>query len=514
MGEIPPPPPAPAASAPPPPPPPPVFIAPGITGSAAPTPPIIGQAAPYAAPAYGPDGAPPAPPYVQDVESPKRSRGRLAVLGVAAAAVLGFGTLGVNQLVSDTDSGSGSSQGVVEDLAIAISNEDIIGTIELMSPNEIGQAADLYPLIIELAQEQDQLGGDDPLAGIDLEISGLELDVQELHSDVHKVYLDGGSAQITVTPEDLDTLLWGDLVEEMPGGGVVEESQTWSIGELQDDLEREARFEGYEVSGLFLMTVREDGNWYISPEYTALEYAREALDLPEADFTLSRDLETQGSASPEAVVTDFADALEAIDELYIEELLNNLDAGVIDDPFEIDQFSEGIRGIAPGEYGAFVDYAPMFTALYGEVLAGEDLDQLRRDFDEQLDEAREAFAEAGLELNVDVEVEARTEDLGNNRVKVTVASGSLTIAGSALDDGRLIEGDVTLEVIDGTCGRVQGNFDGDTVDEFECAQNLLPGAGFDGFYIVVTEHDGEWYFSPIETILEYVRDGIESELAN
>ena len=466
------------------------------------------------APTYGAQDAPSAPPYVHDGETPKGKKGRFVVLGIAAAAVIGFGALGVNQLVSDTDSGSGTSQGAVEDLATAISNEDIIGAIELMSPNEIGQAADLYPLIVELAQDQNELGGDDPLAGIDLEVTDLEIDVQELHSDVHKVYLDGGNAQVTVSPDDLDALLWRDMVEELPGGGVVEDSRTWSISDLQDDLDQELGYEGYEVSGLFLMTVREDGNWYISPEYTALEYAREALDLPEADFTLSRDLETQGSSSPEAVVTDFADAMEAIDETYIEDLLNNLDSSVIDDPFEIEQFSDGIRGIAPGEYGAFIDYAPMFAALYSEELAGEDLDELRREFDEQLEEVREAYADAGLELSVDVEVEARTEELGNNRVKVTIASGSLTIAGSAVVDGRRTFGDATLEVIDGTCGRVRGQFDGDSVDEFECAQNLLPGAGFDGFYIVVTEHDGEWYFSPIETILQYVRDGIESELAN
>ena len=62
----------------------------------------------------------------------------------------------------------------------------------------------------------------------------------------------------------------------------------------------------------FVMTVRHDGRWYVSPAYTALEYLREANDGPAADFG-SADASKLGSDSPDHAVQDALHALQAGD---------------------------------------------------------------------------------------------------------------------------------------------------------------------------------------------------------
>lgn len=58
----------------------------------------------------------------------------------------------------------------------------------------------------------------------------------------------------------------------------------------------------------FVVTVQRDGNWYVSPAYTALEYVRVLNDLPAADLGSVRTAQL-GADTPEAAVRDAITAL-------------------------------------------------------------------------------------------------------------------------------------------------------------------------------------------------------------
>ena len=61
------------------------------------------------------------------------------------------------------------------------------------------------------------------------------------------------------------------------------------------------------------MTVRHDGRWYVSPAYTALEYAREADGGPAAEFGSAKTATDLGADTPENAVSDALHAWQAGD---------------------------------------------------------------------------------------------------------------------------------------------------------------------------------------------------------
>ena len=61
-----------------------------------------------------------------------------------------------------------------------------------------------------------------------------------------------------------------------------------------------------------MITVRREGRWYVSPMYTAFEYARESAEGPPADFG-SADASKLGADTPEHAVEDAMRALQAGD---------------------------------------------------------------------------------------------------------------------------------------------------------------------------------------------------------
>ena len=60
----------------------------------------------------------------------------------------------------------------------------------------------------------------------------------------------------------------------------------------------------------FVVAVRHDGGWYVSPAYTALEYAREAAGGPAAEFGSAKAADL-GADSPEHAVSDALHAWQA-----------------------------------------------------------------------------------------------------------------------------------------------------------------------------------------------------------
>src|SRR5204862_3422176 len=66
------------------------------------------------------------------------------------------------------------------------------------------------------------------------------------------------------------------------------------------DLSTLARDSGVST---FVVVIRRDGGWYVSPAYTTLEYIRELNQYPAADFGSAKAAEL-GAATPDGAVSD------------------------------------------------------------------------------------------------------------------------------------------------------------------------------------------------------------------
>ncbi len=167
---------------------------------------------------------------------------------------------------------------------------------------------------------------------------------------------------------------------------------------------------------------------------------------------------------------------------------------------------------APGEFAALFDYSPSFQKWIEEQ-AGTDpsLDQ-----EEALREVTEALR--AVDFDVTVDVETREVRIDDDRVKVVVDNALIEVHASGDFEGDTFQADLVINVRDGLCADASGtasiNGEVESFDESGCAGDILPGADFDGVFLVTVERDGGWYFSPTETLVEYARLVIDSELAN
>jgi hypothetical protein len=460
---------------------------------------------PPAAPPGWPDGT-----VAYAAAAPKRTRGARVALLVGLLALVGVvGSLTV--ALSGSGAGSGDPHGAVEAFADAVSDEDVVAAVLTMTPTEVGSAHELYDPLIELLVRNGELAGS-PLAGVNIEIEGLELETVTLHEDVAKVYLRGGTITLDVVAAEIDPVLrersplGEDLHEEIDIAELqtVIDDANAELGSFAAEMTNGATTTG-EISGPFLMTVRHEDRWYVSPTYSIAEYAREALGVPMPEFGAWKDEVGPGADSPSAVLESFVGALSALDS---EMLASAIESGETLPELEV----EG--ALAPGEFAAFFDYAPVFEQWLTESMGG-------MGFDDQ--SSAEANAEiAALLREVEFDITATTDAaerrIDGDRVMVVLDAATFELQGAGEFDGEPVDLDLRIEVTDGLCGAVVGTVRSgasiESVDESGCAEDVLPGVDFDGFFIVTVERDGQWYFSPTETLVQYLRLVIDSELAN
>jgi hypothetical protein len=475
----PPPPPSIPGSPPPPPPPPPPPYGFGTT--------------PYPAPA-------PAAPA-------KRSKGARIGLGAGVVALVAVaGSLTV--ALSGSGAGADSPEEAVQDFAAAVSDEDVVGAITMMPPSEVGSAHELYEPLIELLVKNGELSpAGQPLAGVDIEITGLELESERIADGVGKVYLRGGLVTVDVTADQVDPVL-------RENGTVEDTHEEFDLADAQqaiDEANGELSGLGEELggglgagslSGPFLMAIEEDGRWYVSPSYTLAEYAREALGLPAPEFGAWRDQVGPGAGSPSEVVESFAASMSSIDSAALAE---SIESGQPLTDLEVK------GALAPGEFAALFDYLPSFEQ-WAEDMAGEDFGA---GSDEAMQELADALRDVEFDVNVDVDTVER--GIADDRVKVVFEHATIEIHAAGEFEGEAFALDLVTEVRDGLCAdvSVSGTFDGesDSFEDSSCASDVFPGTDFDGVFLVTVERDGGWYFSPTETLVEYARLAIDSELA-
>ena len=421
--------------------------------------------------------------------------------------------------VSGERGGAEGPEAAVAELVEALNNEDIVAALSVMAPSEVGTLGDMYPKLVELLVETETLQNENWLAGADFEVVGLVTRGRELYPGVALVEIRDGTLSMTIDSAAADPIvaeIWGAepqiTIEELRDR-MRELEESPELAESRDAIEGIVGIsvdEAFTVraprDGVFLMTVKRDGRWYVSPFYTVAEYARQILDLPPADYALSREDAAPAAQSPSGVIND---AVDVINSYTLEQHLKALLDG---DP---DMMFAPFSAFAPyDEFGVFIDYAPSYAALTDSLSGSTESDE--QELNEELKELLDSY---DLKGQVSVTVDIREEQRRNGDATLNLESGSVRADFSFLsepggDDITEVEFEASWE---GLCGQFYLSINGESDVSGESGADCLPTdiapEGFGEVFVVVGEVGGSWYLSYVETILAYLNLFIEDQLA-
>ena len=426
---------------------------------------------------------------------------RVAALtaGTVFLAVVAYAAWGA---LSGDRVGSDDPEAVVAAMADAASNEDTLAMLELLAPSEIGTFAELYPDLLEWAVREGHIENEQWLAGVDIEISGLDTEATYLHPDVAIVELRAGSLSITVDPEVADPwhvdrfgLEYRRTVDETladlrdavrEGREVLAE---WTVGGL---------FELHEPDGIYVMTIRHDGRWYLSPFYTVAEYARRIADLPEADFKTSREDAKPGAANAPDVISGFVDMLNShrLEDYLEAETI----ADIGGDRSPLNAF------VPPDELGVVLDYAVSYEAWLDRMNEGDEPENLWQIIDD-----------LGLEISgeISINVDILEQPGPDGAVVLYLSSGSINASAevTVIETGEVQPWEIQVSW-DGLCttGYMQ------IYDDFQDLEGCLDPENWPGdedeLFVVVRSIEGDWYLSYVETGLAYIGLFLDDYMSN
>lgn len=444
----------------------------GLAAPVVPTSPVPPSAPPSAAGAPGAPWSAPVVPLDADVPAPSRrgrSRRRIAVAAAGTLAVVGVAGVAATTLWGSS-AGASSPTDAVDDLMTSLAAEDPVGAVNALAPSElrfvrslVDDAADASDGTGEVADRARENGididPDDLIPGLDVQIDQLEYDEIELAPDVHRVEIRSLDVSWTFDPR---ALLDAVDVETLTDGAITREQLLDDLDELDTTSgsfdERDLEVDGVDP---FLMAVKEDDGWYVSPAYTVLEYIRVLNDLPSADYS-------------EPTVTGAASQAEAM-ETTIEAWANG----------DVDRI---IEALPPSQYAALYAYRDALDELAGDGVTSTDVDATV-----QLDQVTTFDDERGTGVNI--------------------ARGTIELQ---IDDG-YSETTVRLE-IDGACVDAAAESDDDQDDARFCLddfgdydgpfENGVPG--IDRFWLVMREESGGWFVDPLGTIGSWIT-AVDSE---
>ncbi len=228
-------------------------------------------------PAAG-EAAPPAP----------QAGGRGRRVAAIAAGVLGVGAAVAMVAVlagrSGDSAGAGSAKDAVTQLADAISNEDVVGALTVLAPDEVNGLPQLVNSIKDKAKDQG-IQGLGQNQGIDVKVDVKGLDETVLAPHASAITVDATvSAKATDVPG--------------PVGAAIDGTHSTDLS-------------------LRLIVVQIDGGWYVSPMLTGMEAIAKSDDLPPGDYT---------KVDPGPVTTKTSDAKSAVEEFMRAAATQDLDA--------------------------------------------------------------------------------------------------------------------------------------------------------------------------------------------
>ena len=236
-----------------------------------------------------------APFVMPDPDVHRRGRYGTLVASFGAAALLGVGVLAVTAMFGS--GGAGSPEGAVRQLADAVSHKDPLAAVDVLVPSEVRSMRETVKHITKRAADLKIVdNASAPLAGVDLSVDHLQLSTENLAD---------GYAKVTVISGDLSTSTHRSAMSHLLQTAIGNTDATDFKGKV--DL---ARLAANSDLPTFVVAVRHGGGWYVSPAYTALEYAREAANGPAAAYGSAK-AAALGADTPEAAVSDALHAWQA-----------------------------------------------------------------------------------------------------------------------------------------------------------------------------------------------------------
>lgn len=393
---------------------------------------------------------------------PGRSRRRVAVAAAGTLAVVGVAGVAYTTLWGSS-AGAGSPTSAVDGLLTSLAAEDPVGTVNALAPSElrfvrslVDEAEDASDGTGETADRARENGididPDDLIPGLDVQIDQLEYDEVELAADVHRVDIRSLDVSWSFDPRGL---LDAVDVETLTDGAITRQDVLDELDDANGSFdERDLEIDGVDP---FLMAVREDDGWYVSPTYTLLEYVRVLNDLPAADFS-------------EPDVTGAATQAEAI-EATIEAWANS----------DVDRI---IEALPPSQYAPLYAYRDALDELAGDSQSSMDVDAIV-----ELDQVSTFDDDRGTGVNIERGTIELMLDDGYDELTVRIEiDGSCIDASTESDlDGEIEEGRVCLDDF--------GDYDGPFEDG-------IPG--IDRFWLVMREESGGWFVDPLGTFGSWI----------
>jgi hypothetical protein len=375
-----------------------------------------------------------------------RRRRRLGsfVASAGIAALVGVGALAVTAMFGS--GGAGSPEGAVRQLADAVSNKDALAAVDVLVPSEVRSMRQSVKNATERAAELQIVDeASKPLEGVDLSVDHLALRTEPLADGYAKVIITSGEISASTHRGQLSALLQKATRNGEDGQGSAD------LAHLADSSELPT----------FVVVVRQDGGWYVSPAYTTLEYIREVNHYPAAEFG-SANAAALGAATPEDAVQD---ALHAWQSANWDRLI----------------------ALAPPDELPLYDYRAMIDAAATDTEVDFTIDHLST--------TATTSGDTGI---VKLEASGTTgsgSDRGKWQVGGSCPSFTASFSDNTLSDGSSDGGNRSLCLSGDLAGTLP----------FGLWAGTSTYGNTDGpVSIAVVREDGRWFVSPVTTLLDVV----------
>ncbi|MCZ4552940.1 proline-rich domain-containing protein [Gordonia rubripertincta] len=240
-------------------------------------------------PSFGPpQSGPPQFGPSQFGPPPPRRHGRAAakvVVLLVVIALLSTAGFVVNRLLVSAVGGATSATASVQRFFDALEGKDWTALGLLLPPDETSQVAGL---LRDTADLQESIGGSadsvtDQLDGVSIDVSDLSLSSEEVARDLTKVVVERATIVVEIDEKATESLT--DLIPDAGIDGLGSIGVTVSIngaevsydyrGGSDSDSGSESLVIGGDTTPPFLMSVRRDGGWFVSPMFTVAQYVAE-----------------------------------------------------------------------------------------------------------------------------------------------------------------------------------------------------------------------------------------------
>lgn len=399
---------------------------------------------------------------------PRRRRsGAISVVVVLVVITL-ISTAGYigNRLLVNAVGAATSATGSVERLFDALEDQDWTALGLLLPPDETYQLAGL---LRDSADLQQTLGGSadtmaDQLDGVSIDVSDLSLSSAGIGSDLTKVTIERATIVVRIDGKTVESLT--ELIPDVPvavvgdieAGGAIgvtisidgpEVSYEYRSGSDIDSGGESLVIDG-DAQAPFLMSVRRDGGWFVSPMFTVAQYLAEDSGWEAADSSGSEVTYDSPAEAAAGFVEGLAETIETSDIDHVANAMGGVEARLLR------TYSAGINA--------------------------------------------ELESDPDLGSGSDVRVTVRENDFDitpgeNGQARITISRIGLTVG----SNGR----SATID-FDSECVRLAADDEPDEVgcisDGGEFSSRLYRSLG----HLVAVPEDGGWKISPVATYFDWI----------